>query len=226
MEITLRIHINPISISVLLHALILALALLLIYQNEKSGSRQGSEPIQIESITKKPAQSSVRKEKQTTRSQSAAPSSRSKAVPDGITLDSLAMRMDYTTPTAKPSDFYQAAPESHFGQAEPADDWDVLNPDPKLARFNQYIYNTVQGWLDRDRYQNRQELSGTVRVRIWFTGDGEFLENETEYEAIDPEFQKIVERALRKSFANPIPRPFLFTNKKFSIERTVVLRKY
>jgi hypothetical protein len=102
----------------------------------------------------------------------------------------------------------------------------MMNPDPRIARFNQYVYNKVQGWLDRDRDLNHDQIYGTVKVRIWFDADGNYLEAETVYDAIDPNFQKIVERALRKAFNMPIPHPYLYLNKKFSIERMVVIRKY
>ena len=223
MEVTLHFNIRPTFLSALLHGLLLLLALFFIYRNDV-GSRQGSEPIQIESITQKP---SAVKEKQTSRQKSTAPTrsaKNSKAVPDGITLGSLAMRMDYRTPTASAQDFYQPMPESHIGQAEPADDWDTMNPDPRVARFNQYIYNTVQGWLDRDAPSNHQMLTGIVKLRIWFSADGEYLEKETVFDAVDPNFQAIVERALRKSFMNPIPKIYLTQKKKFFIDRTVVLR--
>jgi len=63
-------------------------------------------------------------------------------------------------------------------------------------------------------------------VRIWFDENGNYLETETVYDAADPNFQMIVARALRKSFAVPIPKPFLYIHRKFSIERMVVIRPY
>jgi hypothetical protein len=140
-----------------------------------------------------------------------------------VSLADLGMRLDRNpAPVASSSENSERAmPDA---EDTPDEGWDVLNPDPKLARFNQYIYNTVQGWLDRDAYMNHQQLYGQVRVKLWFSADGEWLENETVYDAVDEDFIKIVQRALRKSFTNPIPRPYLFKHEKFSIQRTVVIR--
>lgn len=221
MEVSLRFNIRPATVSVFLHALILLLAYFILIQEGAPGSKKG-EPIQIESITEKRAS---KKEKQSFRhAQTRESRTASKAVPDGITLGSLAMRMDYSRQAAKEQDFYQPMPENQFAEPEPSDDWDVMNPDPRLARFNLYIYNTVQGWLDRDAHLNRTPLTGTVRVKIWFSAEGEYLESETVFDAVDPNFQAVVERALRKSFTNPIPKMYLTQKKKFFIERTVVLR--
>ena len=206
--------------SVIIHALLIAgLYYLLTLQPQE---RPDSSPIQIDSITPKKSQERVAK--------------RSKSVPvsqpqthaktsdsSHVSLSDLGMRFSY-----EPSVPQNAAKSAAETPADIPDDngWDIMNPDPRVARFNQYIYNTVQGWLDRDAPQNPAHMTGSVKVRIWFDADGNYLENETVYDAIDPDFQKVVARALHKSFINPIPHPFLYIHKKFSIERVVVLREH
>ncbi|MBS1959061.1 MAG: hypothetical protein JST80_06275 [Bdellovibrionales bacterium] len=145
---------------------------------------------------------------------------------EGVTLSDLGMQfnpLEYVAPNSRSS------PESFYtGPSTVNDDsgWDLLNPDPRIARFNQYLYNTVQGWLDRESYLITGTLTGTVKIKMWFDAEGNYLENETVYDAIDPDFKRIVQISLHNSFLRPIPKPYLFTNKKFSIQRQVVLRKY
>ena len=103
-------------------------------------------------------------------------------------------------------------------------DWDLLNPNPVLARFNQYLYYTVQGWLDRYSALNPMPIFGSVRVKLCFSGTGEYLEDETVIEADDPNFRNLVVRSLRKALEHPIPKVYLPEHRKFYVERSVVIR--
>ena len=217
MDETNEYTLPPLIISFLLHALIFGVIVFLFSQNLEDGS-PNSEPIQIESVKEKKRSVKVKIKNEKELSHTSV-----NHHGHSVSLSDLGMRLDTSS---KPESDRQGA-RSPFESAPESgsDDWDVLNPDPRVARFNQYIYNTVQGWLDRDSYLNQQKLYGTVKIKIWFTKDGEYLENETNFEAIDSDFEQIVRRALRKSFMNPIPRPFLFQHDKFFIVRTVVLRR-
>lgn len=207
--------INPIFASILLHALLLACLMVFVYFSEPSAPND--EPIQVETV--KESRSPKRSNQHLSRS-SVNGHARQAPHSHSVSLSDLGMRLDERS--------YQH--ESNPDEATPASEtegdggWDMLNPDPRVARFNQYVYNTVQGWLDRDAYQNNQSIYGSVKVKLWFSATGEWLEDESVYDAADPEFRRIVIRALRKSFANPIPRPFLFKHEKFFIERMVVIR--
>lgn len=204
-------NITPVIESVFIH-LAFALVLTLIILNQPSQSDRGTEQIQFDTVKKQASHGGKLRK-------GAAANVKQKDIPSHISLADLGMRLDHSISQSAGSESSEPAAE-----ALEDDHWDLNNPDPRIARFNQYIYNTVQGWLDRDAYLNHAMLQGTVKVRIWFDGEGNYLENETEYEAIDPDFQRIVARALKKSFANPVPRPFLFMNRKFSIQRVVVIR--
>ena|GEM_PF-3193446 len=103
-------------------------------------------------------------------------------------------------------------------------DWDLLNPNPVLARFNQYLYYTVQGWLDRYSALNPMPIFGSVRVKLCFSGTGEYLEDKTVIEADDPNFRNLVVRSLRKALERPIPKAYLPEHHQFYVERSVVIR--
>jgi hypothetical protein len=205
------------SKSVVLHALIAWLIYYLMTQNPDDGV-QHSAPIEVTSVDAKPQRKIVHSEKARVHPTETAPKRSHE-----VSLSDLGMRLN-TDPVPEQNN----TPEESRPSADAANDdegWDVMNPDPRVARFNQYIYNTVQGWLDRDAYLNSKPLYGTVKLKIWFTKDGEYLEDETIFDAIDEDFREIVKRALRKSFANPIPHPFLYQKEKFSIVRQVVVRR-
>ena len=209
---------RPYLFSFFIHVVLLLLALLIVIKsNQLAEENSKNETYQIDSILDR-----KREKKQVAplvkKGMSHNQKSKSETM-SSIPLSSLGMRLNPPTPLEKPE------PQGDQGDSEKEDDWDVLNPDPRLARFNQYIFYTVQGWLDRDAYLNNQNLYGTVKVKIWFTEKGEYLEDETVYDAADPQFRLIVARALRKSFMNPIPAVYLTKKTKFSIERTVVVRK-
>jgi hypothetical protein len=204
--------IQPIWVSFFIHALLVALLYYLLFWGDDR-QVQGGDTIQIDSVTN---------DRQTGRRATTKKhiSSQSKNSTHGVSLSDLGMRLDTRTSAS------DSSPTDTRNESEVAsdDDWDVLNPDPRVARFNQYVYNVVQGWLDRDAYMNTKPLTGTVKIRVWFDENGNYLEKETIYEAIDPDFQAIVARALRKAFSVPIPRPYLISKKKFFIIRTVVIR--
>ena len=199
--------------SAVLHGLLFAGLFYILSLEPKEGGK--SEPIQIETIQAK------KTIKEPTTHFKAAEKSQA------VSLNDLGMRLSHEP--------FHEAPEPLGGNtnqgasdespAERNDGWDIMNPDPKIARFNRYIYTTVQGWLDRDAYLNIEKMYGTVKVLIWFDENGNYLENETVYDAIDPNFQRVVAKALQKSFAVPVPRPFLYLHHKFSIERVVVIRQ-
>ncbi len=201
--------------SFLTHGAIVLILALLINQNIEVGDH-GSTTIQVDTVS--PAKHKYSKNENSRAASHAQPSTRSQ---NRISLSDLGLKLNHT-PLPPVNEESESSPPA----ASDDGGWDTLNPDPRIARFNQYVYNTVQGWLDRDAYLNHQRLTGTVKVKIWFDKDGNFLEDETVYEAIDPDFKKIVERALKKSFANPIPHPFLYRHEKFSIERIVVIRDH
>lgn len=153
-----------------------------------------------------------------------APSRR--AAPRGrraVTLSDLGMRFD---PLAVPSEPLPGSDEAVDNKDPQGDGWDLLNPDPKIARFNQYIYNVVQTELDREGGPMAHQLLGTVKVTLWFDADGNYLEDQTKYAAIDETFREIVARSLRRAFARPVPRPYLYLDRKFSIQREVFIRRY
>jgi hypothetical protein len=218
MEATSDRPIQPFLISGAFHGLLFLLLLWIILLRPEEGA-QNSSPIQIDTITEKKTQ---RKIVQQLKKHEDSHSSTSKNTPHSVSLADLGMRLN-TDPVPETQTSEQPQ-ELRPSQAADDDGWDVMNPDPRVARFNQYIYNTVQGWLDRDAYMNMQPLYGTVKLKIWFTKDGEYLEDETIFDAIDSDFREIVKRALRKSFAVPIPRPYIFQKEKFFIIRTVVVR--
>jgi hypothetical protein len=140
-----------------------------------------------------------------------------------VTLSDLGMRFDPTRPERvrdESSEDMRRGAETF----DPTAGWDLMNPDPRIMRFNLYVYNTVQRQLDRESMQNQIRLTGTVKVKIWFDAEGNYLSAETQYQAIDPDFQKIVERSLRLAFMNPIPTPYMYKKEKFFIEREVYVR--
>ena len=202
--------------SVVLHALIFGLIYYLFLMNPDEGNPK-SAPIEVQTISDKVQKKIVHHSAKNPVNHSATPSKHAHEV----SLSDLGMRLN-TDPVPEQSSAEENRPSQEAANDD--DGWDVMNPDPRVARFNQYIYNTVQGWLDRDAYLNQKQLYGTVKLKIWFTKDGEYLEDETIFDAIDEDFREIVKRALRKSFMNPIPRPFLYKKEKFFIVRTVVVR--
>jgi hypothetical protein len=60
------------------------------------------------------------------------------------------------------------------------------------------------------------KITGSVDTTIWFSGDGAFLENETQFLADSNYLKVLVAKTLRKSFANPIPESKLLAHEKFS----------
>ena len=205
----------PLFTSIALHILLFGAIFYLLSREPLEGTK--SDPIQIDTFQEKKA---ARVRPPRTSTGVAHHDSKATQTSHSVSLSDLGMRFS-TDPLPEPAETAQSTPSPDVPNN---DGWDVMNPDPKIARFNQYIYNTVQGWLDRDAYMNTEKMYGTVKVKIWFDENGNYLENETVYDAIDPNFKRIVQRALSKSFAVPIPRPFLYVHKKFSIERMVVVR--
>jgi hypothetical protein len=186
-------------------------------QNQADGDAN-SKPIEIESLTEKhPVKKIIHNPEQAQAPSTATTKNSSNHF---VSLSDLGMRLN-TDPVQEATNPQEMRPST---ETTDDDGWDIMNPDPRVARFNQYIYNTVQGWLDRDAYLNSKPLYGTVKLKIWFTKNGEYLENETIFDAIDEDFREIVKRALRKSFTNPIPHPFLYQKEKFFIIRQVVVR--
>lgn len=209
---------GPILYSFLIHASIVVIAFLITWQGQLDLDKQHErESYQIDSIVdhQKPKKDKIPLVKKGTSQTSKSKTDRM-AIPS---LSSLAMRMTPQTPLQE-----EEQPRGDKGDSETQDAWDMLNPDPRQARFNQYLYYTVQGWLDRDAYLNTQKIYGTVKLKIWFTEKGEWLEDETEFDAIDDNFKGIVRRALRKSFERPIPLAYITQKHKFFIVRTVVVR--
>jgi hypothetical protein len=141
-----------------------------------------------------------------------------------VRLEDLGVRFSPLAPAPETHE-----PQGHADSAVAQDftgGWDLLNPDPKRARFNRYIYQTVQRWLDHESMMNRLQLTGTVKVRIWFDGEGNYLASQTQYRAVDSDFQRIVDRALQLAFQEPVPKAFLFTDQTFFIDREVYVRPY
>ncbi len=209
---------SPVFASMFLHGLLIALLVYLIFFRAPTIEKQNERYDIDVSVQKKHATAT------TSATGSSAIHNRSSGH-SSVSLGDLGMRWR----PVEPMPVRPQTEESFYSTNESVSDeggWDVMNPDPKLARFNRYVYNTVQGWLDRDSYLNPAQLTGTVQVRIWFDGEGNYLENETNFQAVDPDFRTLVARALHKSFAVPIPRPFLYTHQKFSILRTVYVRHY
>ncbi len=215
MDHSLDLKLPPFYASVVIHGLLLGLMIFLITREPDTGAK--SEPIQIESINGvKPKRNVPR---HTVQPLANRVSDAMGTNNHQVSLKDLGLRINHDV---KPD---EAAPDQ--AQEVPDEDsWDVMNPDPKVAQFNQYIYRTVQGWLDRDSSVDMDPIYGTVKVRIWFDENGNWLENETVYQAVDPNFQRIVARALRKSFAAPVPKPYLYLHHKFFIERMVRIRQY
>lgn len=102
--------------------------------------------------------------------------------------------------------------------------WDLDNPDPSVARFNQYVYEVVQRQLDFESRWLQERPRGTVKMRIWFDEKGNYLMTQSKFDAIDARFQKIVERALKNAFETPVPRTFVYSKKSFYIDREVYVR--
>jgi hypothetical protein len=149
-----------------------------------------------------------------------------RAAPRGrrsVTLSDLGMRFDPLEAPSEPAPGSDAAVDNKDPQG---DGWDLLNPDPKIARFNQYVYNVVQTELDRESGPMAQRLLGTVKVTLWFDQDGNYLDDRTKYAAIDSSFREIVRRSLKRAFARPIPKPFLYLARVFSIQREVFIRPF
>lgn len=143
--------------------------------------------------------------------------------PPRVSLADLGMSMNDLTRPREVEDSGEV--RSGAETFDPTGGWDLMNPDPKIMRFNLYVYNTVQRQLDLESMRNQIRLTGTVKVKIWFDADGNYLAAETVYQAIDPDFQAIVDRALRAAFAQPVPRPYLYKREKFFIEREVFVRQ-
>jgi hypothetical protein len=213
-------HPSPVSRSIAIHAILAALIYYFFFYNQPADSGKSPETVQIDTINE--SAPAPKKSQRTASKNHYTPSTQATSRSHSISLSDLGMRLN-TAPMPQQKEGEENSPPPTENDGEDSS-WDMLNPDPRIARFNQYVYNTVQGWLDRDAYLNRQALYGTVKVKIWFSADGEYLENETEYEAIDEDFKKIVARALHKSFMNPIPHPYMYKHEKFSIVRTVVIR--
>jgi hypothetical protein len=209
-------------ISMVIHALLFGLLLWLALRNPVVSDGLQESSIQLDAvINNRPSATRRGSIRKTERSMSRGASA-------GISLGDLGMHMAPLESHVEP-EYDSNVPSQTDGQSRdfvPDGDWDLLNPDPRLARFNQYIYKTVQGWLDRDAYLNTERIYGTVKVKIWFSPEGEYLENETLFEFQDENFKAIVARALRKSFNRPVPRAFLSKKEKFYIERSVVIRQF
>lgn len=220
------LKLSPLVASILYHAVVMgAIVYFTLHQLPEDG--QNVQPIQIESINEaKPKLTRFQRKTQEVHQNNGERTAKSIGNSHRVSLSDLGMRLDTSERPSQESSNLPTQTENNTYDTPDLGGWDLMNPDPRVARFNQYVYNVVQGWLDRDSSQNTQVLTGTVKIRVWFDGDGNYLENETNYDAIDPQFQKIVERALKKSFSRPIPHPFLYTHKKFSIDRMVVLRPY
>lgn len=201
--------------SLIIHAILLGALFFLMSREPEEGTQ--NTPIDLESIQTKQASRPRSRPRSSTQG---ATNSSSSNRGNSVSLADLGMRLNTQS---GPSDY---EPTHENSVPDGNDTSDILNPDPRVARFNQYVYNKVQGWLDRDAYMNPRTLTGTVKLKIWFDGDGNYLEEETLFEAIDPEFKEIVARALRKAFSTPIPRPYLYIREKFFIERMVRIRDH
>ena len=215
---------KPIYTSLVIHAILFGILLWLALQNPIQLDGLSDATIQLDSVnTQSPA-----KTKRGSRLKRSTPSTKDRS--EGISLSDLGMRMRPLESHSEPereSNHYSTSTDDGINPNQvPEGNGDILTPDPRLARFNQYIYKTVQGWLDRDAYLNTERIYGTVQLKIWFSADGEYLEDETLFEFQDPNFKAIVARALRKSFATPIPRAYLVKKQKFFIERQVVIRQF
>lgn len=195
--------------SALLHAIILA-SLLYLFRGSPIPL---DPPISVQINEPSPQDATGRSRKRVTQNQVHPTSKTARQV----TLDDLGVKMTYSA---------REFPEETSVKQD-ADDggWDLMNPDPKVAGFNQYIFSTIQRRLDYESMNNRRMLTGTVKVRLWFDPDGNFLFDETEYQAIDPDFQRIVARALFAAFQSPVPRPYLYSKEKFYVDREVFFRR-
>ena len=65
---------------------------------------------------------------------------------------------------------------------------------------------------------------GIVHVKIWFSDEGEYIEDESEFEAEDPHFKIMVKRLLRKVWSYPLSRQYFKQHKKFSLDFPVHLK--
>lgn len=150
--------------------------------------------------------------------------SASRASRPPVTLDDLGMTFDPVAIARQAQS--ETAPADAVDNRDPqGDGWDLLNPDPKVARFNQYLYNVVQRELDRESQLGLRQFLGTVKIKLWFDTEGNYLAERTDFKAIDSEFRELVARSLKRAFARPIPKQYVYLDHTFSVQREVYVRR-
>ncbi len=200
-------------ISVVIHGILIALAFFIMIEREASSrGRSLEDPFQIDAISftekghhaGKPAAGKVVKAHET------------KFVP----VSSLGMRMSETQPL---SEVHEETAQDQFSAEALQFGNSMASKNAKLFR---YLFKKMQDEFDRPEEYVDPSLYGNVQVKMWFSAEGEYLEDESTFTAEDPHFRAIAIRLFRKAWINPIPNVYLNKHEKFFIEFPVTLTTF
>ena len=206
----------PLFISVLVHALILAILFIILLNQHQKSTLGETGPIEIESINK-PAKTRMNGVPKASGAIKSVENQSTRVIP----LSALGMRMDSGNPVSQSvensSEKSTAVNDMNLLQVDP----ELLNEDPSIMRVASYLDRTINGAMKYYARYFHENMNGIVKVNLCFSENGEYLGNDEEkgssFEAEDKDFKALAQMIVRRELKEPIPRQFLSLHKKFCI---------